>query len=304
MRILLCCTPLLLLAACGRPSAVAPVSFALPDSTVLVDGATGATLATPDLMRRIAESDIVLLGEVHDNTVDHALRGALIMAFAARRPAVVFEQFADRDAPIPLPAAGDSMEGWLDRYGFDRRGWKWPLHRPVVDAALAHGRSLWGSNLSRESLRSVVREGESAVPAPLKALMTRAPLGAAGVAELDSELVADHCGQLPANLVPGMRTAQVARDAAMALALGQARADGAGPAWLIAGNGHVRSDRAVPRLLRVTAPGARVLVVGLLERETNGAPPAAAERRLYDLVIVTPRAEREDPCAGMQRPAR
>ena len=288
--------PLLLLAACAGPgtTAVAPLSFALPDSTYLVAGATGSRVSTPELLRRIGAADIVLLGEVHDNPVDHALRGALITAFAGRHPAVVFEQFAASEAPIAPPAAGDSIEGWLDHNGFDRRGWKWPLHQPVVAAAVAHARSLWGSNVSREELRGVVRQGEAGAPEELRALMNRAPLDSAGRAILDKELIDGHCGQLPAAQVPGMRAAQVTRDAAMARALGLAAATG--PAWLIAGNGHVRRDVAVPRLLPVAAPGKRVLTVGLLEREPNGAAPDAAERRMYDLVIVTPRTMREDPC--------
>jgi len=288
---------LLLLAACSgpAPTTVAPLSFALPDSTFVAEGTSGNAVSTPELLRRIGAADIVLLGEVHDNTVDHALRGALITAFAARRPAVVFEQFAESDVPIPLPAAGDSIEGWLDRNGFSRSGWKWPLHQPVVAAAMAHGRSLWGSGLSREKLRAVVRDGAAGAPDDLRRLMERAPLGADAQAVLDRELIEGHCGQLPAAQVPGMRAAQVVRDASMTRALLLAGATG--PAWLIAGNGHVRLDVAVPRLLRVEAPAKRVLVVGLLEREPNGANPDAAERRMYDLVIVTPRAVRADPCA-------
>jgi uncharacterized iron-regulated protein len=290
-------TLLLLLGACGgrATTTVAPLSFALPDSTFAVEGTSGAPVGTPELLRRIGAADIVLLGEVHDNTVDHALRGALITAFATRHPAVVFEQFAESDVPIPLPAAGDSVEGWLDRNGFSRSGWKWPLHQPVVAAAMAHGRSLWGSGLSREKLRAVVRDGAAGAPEELRRLMERAPLGAGAQAVLDRELIEGHCGQLPAAQVPGMRAAQVVRDASMTRALLLAGA--AGPAWLIAGNGHVRLDVAVPRLLRAEAPGKRVLAVGLLERESNGDGPSAAERRMYDLVIVTPRAVRPDPCA-------
>lgn len=296
MRNLLLGAPVLLLAACGGSSSgqVAPVTFALPDSTSVVDGPTGSPVATPDLLRRIAAADIVLLGEVHDNPVDHALRGALITAFAERRPAIVFEQFAESDAPIPPPAPGDSMTGWLDRNGFDRRGWRWPLHEPVVDAAIAHGGSLWGSGLSREKLRAVVRDGDAGAPPDLRRLMERAPLDSASRAVLDRELVEGHCGQLPAAQIPGMRSAQVVRDASMTRALLLANATG--PAWLIAGNGHVRRDVAVPRILRVEAPNKRVLTVGLLEREPSGAAPDAAERRMYDLVIITPRTVREDPC--------
>jgi uncharacterized iron-regulated protein len=292
-------TPLCLLAACGgRPStSVAPITFTMPDSTLVLDGSSGDTVPASELLRRVGAADVVLLGEVHDNPVDHALRGALITAFASQRPAVVFEQFADRDTPIPLPAAGQSREGWLDANGFDRTGWKWPLHEPVVEAALAHARSLWGSNMSRETLRVVVREGADAAPEPLRRLMTAAPLDSAATAQMDSVLEEGHCHQLPESLIPGMRAAQEVRDAAMTRALLLAGAgSGQRPEWLMAGNGHVRSDLGVPRLLRRAAPGAQVLAVGLLEREEDGAIPAATERRTYDLVVVTPRAPREDPC--------
>ncbi|MGE0354650.1 MAG: ChaN family lipoprotein [Gemmatimonadales bacterium] len=295
--------PIILAAACGgaATTAVAPVSFTMPDSTSILDGATGAPVTTGELLRRVGGSDIVLLGEVHDNPVDHALRGSLITAFASKHPAIVFEQFTDRDQPIPSPAAGEAKEDWLDTYGFDRRSWKWPLHQPVVDAAIAHGRSLWGSNLSRQALRDVVMQGESAAPEPLRELSARAPLDSAGVAVMDAELVEGHCGQLPESMIPGMRSAQVIRDAAMTRAIMQARADGRGPVWLIAGNGHVRTDLGVPRLLRQAAPGASVLAVGLLEREADGSAPPAAERRRYDLVIVTPKTEREDPCKELMK---
>jgi uncharacterized iron-regulated protein len=294
--------PLVLAAACGgRPTVtVAPVAFTMPDSTFILDGPSGDTVPTGELLRRIGAADLVLLGEVHDNAVDHTLRGALITAFATQRPAVVFEQFADRDTPIPLPTAGESREQWLDANGFDRKGWKWPLHQPVVEAALAHARSLWGSNLSRDALRTVVREGEQAAPEALWHLTARAPLDSAATAAMDAELEEGHCNQLPESLIPGMRAAQVIRDAAMTRALLLAGAQsGQRPEWLIAGNGHVRRDLGVPRILLRVVPDARVLVVGLLEREENGAIPSVEDRRVYDLVVVTPRAQREDPCKGL-----
>ena len=292
--------PLLLLAACHPASApLSPLAFALPDSTSLVDGATGAPVATADLLRRIGSADFVLLGEVHDNPVDHALRGSLLRAFGARHPAVVFEQFAATEAPIAPPVAGESVTVWLDRNGFDRRGWKWPLHEPVVSAALAVGRSLWGSNLTRAQLTPVVMSGMSGAPAPLRELMARAPLDSAARAVLDTEIVVGHCRQLPETMVPGMVLAQEVRDAEMTHALLLAAASG--PAWLIAGNGHVRRDIDVPRILTRVAPGKRVLVVGLLEREDDGTAPKADERRSYDLVIITPRTARPDPCEELRR---
>ena len=292
--------PLLLLVACGghSPRAAVPVaaSIVLPDSVLVLDGATGAPVSPAELMRRAAAADFVLLGEYHDNVTDHRLRGAMISA-AARHPAVVFEQFARSSRPIPLPAAGESREAWLDAHGFDRKGWKWPLHEAVVDAAVKDGQSLWGSGLSRDTVRPVVMKGLAAAPEWLHPILTQSPLDSVAQAAIDKELFDGHCGKLPESMYPGMRAAQQVRDASMAQTLLLAGASG--PAWLIAGNGHVRSDMGVPRLLKRAAPSRSVLVIGFLERDTTGAMPTAAERRLYDIAVVTPATVREDPCAGM-----
>src|SRR5512139_1957004 len=208
-----------LLAACGRSGpGASPAAMVLPDSVTILEAGSGAQLSVGDLLGRMSKADFVLLGELHDNPVHHQVRGSLIRA-AARKPAVVFEQFQASPGPIALPAAGETREAWLDAHGFDRNGWRWPLHQPVVDAAIASGRAIWGSGVSREDLRSVVRGGESAAPAELQPIMAAAPLGDAARAAIDSDLVAGHCGQLPEQMIPGMRAAQVVRDASMTRAL-------------------------------------------------------------------------------------
>lgn len=299
MRSLLRSGAVLVLAACaGNPTgSPRPVALKLPDSTVILDPATGATIPPAMLLRRIAAAEVVLLGELHDNALHHQIRGSLIAALGDRHPAVVFEQFAATDQPIPSPAPDQPRDAWLDQHGFDRQGWKWPLHQPVVEAALRHGRAIWGSGISREALRAVVRDGEGAAPEGLQSMLRSAPLDEAARAAMDQELIDGHCGKLPVAMIPGMRTAQSARDAAMARAL--QLASRTGPAWLIAGNGHVRKDTAVPRLLRVVLPGRTVLVVGLLEWSPGGGALDAGARDRYDLVIGTPRTPRSDPCAGI-----
>lgn len=289
------------LAACAPATSgsVAPSPLRLPEDVVVID-AEGQRLSSEDLLGRIAAADFVLLGELHDNPTHHAVRGRLIAAFEGNPPAIVFEQFAETTAPIALPASGESREAWLDRNGFDREAWNWPLHRPVVDAAIAIDARIWGSGVSRERLRSVVREGESAAPAHLQGIMARNPLDSSGQAILDRELVGSHCGQLPESMVAGMRAAQIVRDAAMANALRTARASET--AWLIAGNGHVRRDVATPRLLRALEPERSLLAIGFLERSSDGAQPDSEARTLYDVVIVTPRIERPDPCSAFRVP--
>ncbi len=293
----------LLGAACGTaapPRGPSPVTFT--DTVVIVELRTGQRLSSADLTARMARADIVLLGEQHDNAAIHRARAALLRAQPAGHVSAVFEHFARSAAPMARPADGEAKEVWLDLNGFDRKGWQWPLHAALVDAAIDRAAEMRGTNLSREALRDVVRKGASAAPSELRRLTDAAPIDSVSRAILDADLVAGHCGQLPAAMVPGMRDAQVARDAAMAEALLAGRS--AGQPWLLAGNGHVRADIAVPRLLRVAAPDARLLVVGFVESGAGNAVPTLPSPAMYDIAVFVPAATRADPCAGMKLPAR
>ena len=279
----------------ARASAQAPTS---PD--VILNVGTGAPLTRAALLKRLQGADFVLLGEVHDNATQHRLRAELIGASASSKPAIVFEQFPwGADSALQTQPTG-SIEDWLDRAGFDRKNWRWPLHQLLVDVVVEYDLMRYGSQLNRDRLRPVMQGGPAAAPPPLGDMMIQVPLSEAGAQALVQTLAEGHCGELPPEMVPMMRAAQEARDAAMTEALLRA-AQGGHPAWLIAGNGHVGRDYGVPRFLAQLAPAKQVVVVGFLELEPDGALPSEAERKAYDVVWVTERAEREDPCAAMRK---
>ncbi|KNZ34407.1 MAG: hypothetical protein AD742_01115 [Methylibium sp. NZG] len=287
------------LAGCTGPFPATPGSPLASD----IQTSAGSALTREQVVAAMRRADLVLLGEVHDNPHHHRERAALLKALADRRPTVVFEQFPRAaNAALASPVA-DDLDAWLDRTGFDRKGWAWPLHRPLVDAALAAGLPLRGGNLARDEARQIARQGANAAPPDLAAALAQ-PLPAAAASALDQALIDGHCGQLPTAAVPRMRDAQAARDAAMADALLRALADGASSAVLIAGNGHVRRDHGVPLWLARRAPKAAVLSVGFLERDADGGAPPAADMGAYDIVWFTPRQPRADPCAGFTMPLR
>jgi uncharacterized iron-regulated protein len=111
---------------------------------------------------------------------------------------------------------------------------------------------------------------------------------------------------MPESAVPAMIVAQRYRDAAFADVMLTAAKDH-GAAILIAGNGHVRTDRAVPWYLRQRAPGKNIIAVMMLEVENGQTDPAAYAPRTpdgtpaVDVIIFTPRAERPDPCEGLRQ---
>ncbi|WP_130480590.1 ChaN family lipoprotein [Sphaerotilus mobilis] len=262
-------------------------------------------VAVPMLDLDPARSRIWLIGEVHDNAAQHALRLRALDALLARgeRPALLMEQIdRERQSEIdrllaearasgrPQDAAPATAQAIAALDG-PMSGWDWAYYRPYIERAVTHGLPLVAVNVSRDAARRVIREGlaaqgfDAAVPEPL--LSAQAQL-----------IEASHCGMVDAALARRMAAAQVARDQAMARAVQQA----AGPALdgavvLLAGNGHVRRDLGVPRWL--AAPLAtRAVVVGLVEAGGDD-PPGDAGIAPYDLRLETPRQDREDPCAGM-----
>src|SRR5690606_16803289 len=124
------------------------------------------------------------------------------------------------------------------------------------------------------AIRDVARSGFSALgPSEQSRLGLDAQLEPPLRAALIAEIEASHCGLLPDTAFAPMALAQQYRDANLADALSGAQ-ETHGAAVLIAGNGHVRADRAVPwHLLRRSAE-ARSLTVAF--EEVDGSETEAA----------------------------
>ncbi len=252
---------------------------------------TPANTPAADELQRLRASRFVLLGEVHDNAEQHRQRAALLKVLLAdgRPTTIVFEQIG-RDQDAAIGAAPRDAEAIADAGRLDRRAWAWPLHKPLIEAAIAASAPIRGGNLETGEVRAVVRGQLAAAPADLQPMLADSSWRADQQAEVEQEIDAGHCHALPASQWPAMAMAQRARDAAMAKAL-IAAAGANGRAVLIAGNGHVRRDLGVPHYLRAAGvPAAEITSVGYLEA------PAAAQGEPYDLVKITPAATRDDPC--------
>ena len=265
------------------------------------------------LVADIAAARYRLLGEVHDNPAHHDIRARLIAAIAdtGARPAVVLEQFDldHDDALLGAQAARTDAEQLVEAGKFDRNSWKWPLHKPIIEVALATRLLVRAGNVSRAQLRGdfqaeVVTNTDAIWYPRLRA----AHWTESHAHMLRAEIIDSHCGQLPEAIVPRLVLAQRVRDAALAQALvSAATADGA---VLIAGNGHVRADIAVPVYLNVAGlpdAGGRSVSVGFIEvrpgDEHDGAFPGqlVADHPGFDYIWVTQPVARDDPCERFSR---
>jgi uncharacterized iron-regulated protein len=257
----------------------------------------GCAHPPPTLPPGLADARFVLLGEVHDNPRHHRLRAEWLQALLAdgRPTRVVFEQLdATRDAALndarnatPADSHAIALAG-----GLDGKAWRWPLHQPLFDAALAGRAELAGGNLPRERIRAVVREGS--VPADLRPLLDAPGWTAQQQRDTEADIAQGHCGALPAAQIAPMALAQRVRDARMALAMLAAPAGSR--VVLIAGNGHVRRDRGVPHYLRAAGvPNSAMVAVALVEEGDNTSVGA------YDQLQRTEREPRPDPCEAFKQ---
>jgi uncharacterized iron-regulated protein len=242
---------------------------------------------------------IVLLGEVHDNAVQHALRAAALRQWVVRgaRPALAFEQF-DRERQPDIERARRERPGDADYLIAQAKAsgdWRWESYRPFVALALEYDLPIVAANLSRGEAMHVADDGWSALfdPATRSALRLDA-LPTDLRRKHEAAIAIGHCNLLPAGALPALTRAQMARDIVMAQSIRPYVGRGV---VLLAGNGHVRRDIGVPFWL--PADAARdAISIGVLERDDGSEPKSAAD---FDAYVITERAERTDPCKELAK---
>lgn len=259
--------------------------------------------SAPVLAAQMQRRPVVLLGEIHDNAQQHAVRAkalALLLQ-AGLRPALAFEQFdRERQGEIDRVLSQTQADG-VDRVGrlvaLGARGWNWDLYRPFLELALQYRLPIVAANLSRADAMRVSHEGFGAVFDPAEQRRLGLNRLSDDLLQAQKEAVDEgHCHQMAEQMLPALARAQIARDAALAQAIGPYLQRGV---ILLTGNGHVRRDIGVPRFLP-TQQQDRVVSIALLERD---APADAAPTGAYDAVFRTPVQSRADPCESLKHDA-
>lgn len=280
-----------------------------------------------ELGTKLALTRYILLGEIHDNADHHLwqawairtlskLRGARIVEGAPQADFIAMEmlnvdqypgidKFYGRNAEVPRvrkPRAFGRMVNW------NESGWPdFEIYEPIVAQAMHEQLALVPASPSREFNRSVSKQGlEQALSADERRRMALEP----GLPQplqdaLIEEIRKGHCNLMPDEHLPRMAEVQRYRDATMADAL-LSSGDYKG-AILIAGNGHIRSDRAVPFYLRARGIDPSQIVTVTISEVSEKQPNAEAyvpkdpdETPAADFVIFTPRVDRPDPCERMK----
>ena len=268
-------------------------------------------VAREELTEAVRKARFVLLGEIHDNPDAHRLQAWLIgVAAEQRKPAVVLEMIP-RDSAKKLQdylASPDANPAGLGA-ALDWKKWGWPdwkIYQPIAEAAFGLSLPLVAGDIDKPTLRKAARKGLGILDAEeRKKLLLTEDLSKELADSMADELFLSHCELIPKEGLRPMGVVQRLRDAVLAdNLLSAAGKDGA---VLIAGNGHIRNDRAVPWYLTRRAPKAETLVVMMLEVTADAAKPedivplAPDGSPTADYVWFTPQAEREDQCEALRK---
>lgn len=269
------------------------------------DSASASPVSEAEIAKRIAGSRFILLGEKHDNP-HHHIKQADLLTLASRdgrRPAVVWEMIPEAKRAVLsayLEGGRATPEGMGRILSWQESGWPdWSYYQPIAKVALARDLPQYPGNLDGGVIRALAREGfDGLSDATSRSLAVNARWSSEDEEALKVDLIEGHCGYMPDGMIAPMGYVQRARDAVMAASL--LEGDVGDGAVLIAGNGHVRADRGVPRYLE---PESSVLSIGILEAVPgeNDWRAYLSETPEFDIVIFTEKVETPDRCEELRK---
>ncbi len=246
-----------------------------------------------DSPRDLAHSDYILLGEVHDNPRAHTLRLSWLQNLAKQKKvALAFEQFDSENNELLQQALlkQDTPQEIEANAHFDAKGWNWSFYEPLVQLALQNQWPMGAANLSRSQMGAIMMGNEPTPSAPEHWSLQQQE-------RERQEVRIGHCGLLPEGQLDRFVSAQQARDRRMAESMVALHQKTGLPVVLIAGNGHVRKDLAVPIWLAQLDPKATVSSVAILERHSQDSDP----RGYFDEVYWVNEEDRPDPCELLKK---
>ncbi len=248
-----------------------------------------------------AKSDVVFVGEQHDDPGTHRLELALLDAIGRRRGDVVLAlEMFERDVQPVLDAY---LEGKIPEDAFLKAARPWPNYaadyRPLVEYAKARGWKVVAGNVPRKIAASVFSKGIGSIqqlPDSSRRWVAESfecPTGK--YADRVAATLKDHpAGPGPAPTAEEMTRmgqliyeAQCVKDETMAESIGRARGNGA--PLVIHYNGAFHSDygQGTAERTRRRLPHSKVLVVSAIPAADLDAVPGKPDRKIGEWLIYT-----------------
>ena len=282
------------------------------DPRLQTSGAGSTRLSPRQLIQALLPTDVILLGEKHDNPDHHALQAWVLRQViqAGRRPGVVFEMMTeDQQSVVERHEQQQPRDATLlgKALAWESSGWPaWMEYQPLADLAVRYGLPIIAGNLDQELRKNIQRFGFLAIPGTRRArLGLNTPMTEDLFTTMQQDMKPTHCEDLPALQLLRIVLVQHARDAVMAEHLTRtlSRSDTDG-AVLIAGSWHTRTDYGVPAHVQRMAPETKVLSLAFIEVDDHildvaGYAQVFGEETVpFDFIWFTPRVSNDEVCAG------
>jgi len=278
----------------------APLLQDHPMTGLIYDLARQSTISETELISQLRQSELVLIGEKHDNSDHHQLESRLIKALTQgqKKPAVVFEMLNDKQQPQLDNLSDDaSLHTMKARLEWSKHDWPWSDYGPLFQLTRKNQAPLIAGNISRSAIRSIYKQEPDALSEHRYSTLHGIPDTVRQ--KVHSEIYRNHCELMPRETLEPMVNVQLARDASMANAMLKHRTEQG--AILIAGGFHVRKDLSVPLHLSARQPELTQSIVLLAEVQADKNSPADySNAQQADYLWLTPRQNDIDYCAQMR----
>lgn len=228
----------------------------------IIDGRTGEVVLESELVRRMLESRVIYIAEIHTRPQDHAIQLHLLDAIRKSDPSLglglemykrPFQEGVDQYLAGTLDEAQMlKATEWPKRWGYD-----FALYRPIIEYARTHQIPIYALNAQDELTRAVARKGVEELSPELQARLVKLDLGNAAHRKVIREVFDEHGMAGGKMTFENFYTAQVIWDETMAHVVAERLLAEEGPRRIVvlAGGGHIRHGHGIPS--RAAARGAK-----------------------------------------------
>ncbi len=287
------------------PTHVSDVGILVREDVAIIKPVSAKRVDWSELLSKIHEADIILLGEQHDHAVGHAVQLAVVEDVMDTYPnSILALEMLERDEQILID---DYMEDFIDDETFEKLtnsknwgasgGWS-AWYQPIIDAAKSRGGGVVGANAPRRYVRIARIDGYEKIdeltgsrrgyidyPEELSGGRYRQRFWELGEKMRGDEGSEEESPEIDVSVIdpddpmlPVFRSQQ-AWDATMAQSVVNAHPSGDRKVILLVGQFHVEYDGGIVQELRNRMPEAKILVVSIQreipEEDWGGSPPIA-----------------------------
>jgi uncharacterized iron-regulated protein len=265
---------------------------------IITDTHTGKTISQNTLRDRLAQADVVFLGEQHTDGATHALELTVLEGLHQRaggRLTLGMEMW-ERDVQ---PALDAYLHGQTDEAAFRKTARPWSNYqtdyRPLVEYAKANDIPVLASNVPQPIASAIGKRGLAALtdaPPGQAAALVQAPHDSAWLrfqAVMEAMGSAHGGAAMDAATIGHFYEAQVVRDETMAESITR-RLEAAPNGLVLHLNGQFHSDYGdgIPRRVLWRRPLTRILIVSVIPVADFKKAPSSTDKALADYIVLVP----------------